>query len=177
MQTETEVRFEVSSPRDARKRLRGGRARFQEKRFEHNTVFDDSRESFYKAGKLLRLRQDDKGVRLTFKEPLPSKRFKVRNEFEFFVSDYDEAKRFLEKLGYRVSREYEKKRERWRLPGVLATLDELPFGCYMELEGSQAAIRRAAKLLGLDFSRARKDTYLDLMREKGLKRKAFFKKS
>jgi adenylate cyclase class IV len=44
---------------------------------------------------------------------------------------------------------YEKRRKYWRFDGVEVVLDELPFGLYMEIEGTIDAIEKAEKILGL----------------------------
>ena len=53
----------------------------------------------------------------------------------------------IEKLGYRLSVVYEKHRKAWHLGDVEVVLDELPFGYYMEIEGSMKDISKVEKLL------------------------------
>ena len=45
---------------------------------------------------------------------------------------------------------YEKYRKSWRLGDVEVVLDELPFGLYMEIEGSIEDIIEAEKLLAIE---------------------------
>jgi hypothetical protein len=49
--------------------------------------------------------------------------------------------------------------------GVHVALDETPIGCFVELEGDDAALRALAPRLGLDPAHAVAGTYLDLWNE------------
>jgi adenylate cyclase class 2 len=55
----------------------------------------------------------------------------------------------IEKLGYKLSVIYEKHRKTWHFRDVEIVLDELPFGLYMEIEGTIEAIEEAEKLLDI----------------------------
>jgi adenylate cyclase class 2 len=74
---------------------------------------------------------------------------KRKIEYETNVSDVDAAEHIIERLGYRLTAVYEKRRKYWRLGDVEVVLDELPFGLYMELEGTEDAIAKVARKLGL----------------------------
>ena len=52
-------------------------------------------------------------------------------------------------LGYRLSVVYEKRRKTWHFDNVEIVLDELPFGLYMEIEGTQKNIANAENRLGI----------------------------
>ena len=55
----------------------------------------------------------------------------------------------IRKLGYRLSIVYEKRRQTWHLGNVEIVLDELPFGLYMEIEGTTRSIAVVEKKLGI----------------------------
>jgi adenylate cyclase class 2 len=96
----------------------------------------------------LRLRKTDTVNTLTYKEKVVSETdFKHQIEFETIVSDVDATEHIIEKLGYKLSAIYEKHRKAWRLDNVEVVLDELPFGYYMEIEGSMKDILKVEKLL------------------------------
>ena len=61
----------------------------------------------------------------------------------------DATERIIELLGYKLTAVYEKRREYWRLDDVEVVLDELPFGLFMEIEGTIETIDAAEKKLGL----------------------------
>ncbi|MBZ5528228.1 MAG: class IV adenylate cyclase, partial [Acidobacteriia bacterium] len=121
-------------------------------------------------------------VLLTFKSPveLPggsSARHKVREETEVELSSADSFARILDALGLRPFFRYEKIRSTYVLPmaarwarGLLIEFDETPIGNFVELEGSPAAIDRAAKLLGFSPAQHILANYGQLYREDCLRR-------
>lgn len=101
-------------------------------------------------GATLRLRKIGDFTVLTYKEKVKTDNGTKRKiEFETSVSDVDAAEHIIERLGYRLTAVYEKRRKYWKLGEVEVVLDELPFGLYMEIEGTEDAISKAAKKLGL----------------------------
>lgn len=100
---------------------------------------------------VLRVRKTDDRTILTYKEKVPTENdFKHQIEFETEVSDVDATESIIEKLGYKLSVIYEKHRKSWTLNNVEVVLDELPFGYYMEIEGSVEDIIIVEQLLGAD---------------------------
>lgn len=100
---------------------------------------------------VLRLRKTGDKTLLTYKEKVGSATdFKHKIEFETIVADVDATESIIEKLGYKLSVVYEKHRKSWHLGNVEVVLDEVPFGYYMEIEGSMEDILVAEKLLGAD---------------------------
>jgi adenylate cyclase class 2 len=103
---------------------------------------------------------------LTFKSPPEAlaigdvgsgadRRHKVREEIETELPDGAMMRRIFEGLGLRGWFRYEKYRATYVLPGrhgwakgLLIEVDETPIGVFVELEGSAAAIDRAARELG-----------------------------
>lgn len=101
-------------------------------------------------GATLRLRKIGDFTVLTYKEKVRTENgTKKKIEFETSVSDVDAAEAIIERLGYRLTAVYEKRRKYWRLGGVEVVLDELPFGLYMELEGTADEIEKVQRKLGL----------------------------
>jgi adenylate cyclase class 2 len=101
-------------------------------------------------GATLRLRKIGDFTVLTYKEKIKTESGAKRKiEFETSVSDVDAMEKIIERLGYRLTAVYEKRRKYWRFDAVEDVLDELPFGLYMEIEGTIDAIEKAEKILGL----------------------------
>ena len=142
---------------------------------EENILFDTADSSLAKAGQLLRIRtelRNTKGKRqaaqrvlLTFKRPVDEstnreaavlhRSYKVREELELEVTDGATLGRILSALGMKGWFRYEKYRTSYKLPpakawakGLLIELDETPIGTFVELEGPEPAIDRAAAELG-----------------------------
>lgn len=101
-------------------------------------------------GATLRLRKIGDFTMLTYKEKVRNENGAKRKiEFETHVSDVEAAENIIERLGYRLTAVYEKRRKYWRLDDVEVVLDELPFGLFMEIEGTEDAIEETSKRLGL----------------------------
>lgn len=110
--------------------------------YERNVRYENASRSLTAASKVVRLRQDTR-TRLTWKEPSASNTdisVNVRTELEVTVSDFDTMDLILQKLGYIPAWTYEKYRTTYALDGCEIVLDELPYGNFVEIEGSKAAI-------------------------------------
>lgn len=101
-------------------------------------------------GATLRLRKIGDYTVLTYKEKIKSGSGpKHKIEYETTVSDVWAMERIIERLGYKLTAVYEKRRKYWRLDDVEVVLDELPFGNFMEIEGTVETIASAEMKLGL----------------------------
>jgi adenylate cyclase class 2 len=83
--------------------------------FENNIRYEDEKNTLIRKKSLLRLRRDAKTI-LTFKSspPATSREFKVLNELEVEVSDFQTMNRILENLGLHPEQVYEKWRETFK---------------------------------------------------------------
>jgi adenylate cyclase, class 2 len=161
---EVEVKFYLRDLQALERRLQALGAKISQSRVrETNLRYDTSRKDLARARQGLRLRQDQQ-ARLTFKGPAQARTdLSVRQEIEFAVSSFETAQRFLEALGYRVFVRYEKYRTTYELDGLHITLDQLPYGNFVEIEGNEAeGIEAAAEKLGLDWETRVIESYLSL---------------
>lgn len=130
--------------------------------FESNTVFDYEDRSLKKAGTLLRLRQKKGTAVLTVKKPpeteVPSS-LKVFEEIESVVDDYETVQKALEAVGFTVAFAYEKVREKWRHQDCIVCIDRLPFGVFVEIEGTEETVPACAESLGIAGNATTKATY------------------
>ena len=120
---------------------------------EKNLLFDDNQGKLRMEGVVLRLRLTERGVTLTVKQRLECRGVKGRREIETPIEiTLEDGIAMLSALGYNPVQEYEKHRDTWLLPcGVLACLDTLSFGKFVELEGdTPEAVLAAAERLGFD---------------------------
>jgi adenylate cyclase, class 2 len=124
------------------------KGKFLERNYLHKGGVLDGKAAF------LRLRKINKTAVLTYKEQVVGKNknstdsdIKQKLEFETSVGNVAEMEAIIEKLGYKLTLYYEKKRKVYHLPGAEVVIDELPFGVYMEIEGSEKTIAKIEKLL------------------------------
>lgn len=117
---------------------------FEENYLHRGGVLDD-------RNAVLRLRKTADKTLLTYKEKVgTSTEFKQQIEHETIVEDVAATEKIIDRLGYHLSVVYEKHRKAWRFGNVEIVLDELPFGVYMEIEGSMKDILTVEKQLGAD---------------------------
>jgi adenylate cyclase class 2 len=129
--------------------------------FEENTIYTGP--GLDPRSRVLRLRRKGGRAVFTFKERNPgTSAVKRHREEETEVSDADALAAILEALGYKPALVYEKRRSTWRLTGAEVVIDELPFGLFVEIEGEEASILKAEKLLGLETAEAEHAPYPEL---------------
>jgi adenylate cyclase class 2 len=131
---------------------------------ETNLRFDTPDGALQRQLKVLRLRQSHSVV-LTYKGPAQViEGASQRQEVETEVGDFDATQALLQALGFQVSRIYEKYRTEYRFNELVITLDELPFGDFIEIEGPAVAeIQQVAGRLGLDWTANITTNYLALL--------------
>ncbi|MES2315127.1 MAG: class IV adenylate cyclase [Patescibacteria group bacterium] len=115
-------------------------------------IFYDKDHKWPDEGKFVRIRKDSKGVLLSYKHH-QSENINGVEEIEFGITDSEQAKVFLEKLGLIVFRYQQKKRHSFTLNGVTVDIDTWPkIPTYLELEGSsELELKEAAGKLQLDW--------------------------
>ncbi|CAN2042237.1 adenylate cyclase, class 2 [Candidatus Magnetomoraceae bacterium gMMP-15] len=171
--TEIEVKFHIQDLNAMRKKILDLGALSQGRVFETNIRFEDSKKSLIKKKALLRLRKDDK-ARLTFKcEPdFSDSDFKILKEFEVVVDNFDTMALILKSLGFHEEQVYEKWRETFLYNNTYLCLDEMPYGIFLEIEGTKESILDLAQRLGLDRKKRIILNYLEIFenirKEQGL---------
>lgn len=158
---EVEVKFHLTQPEALRRRLTDLGATSRPKIFERNLRFEDPNHTFKAQKKLLRLRLDQTS-RLTFKsKPSPmDTECKVYRELEVTVSDFDAMQAILNAMGFRAVQTYEKWRQEFAWKNVALCVDTMPFGHFLEIEGDEADIKRAAANLALPWEKRILANYL-----------------
>ena len=144
-------------------------ARFISEDFEENTLYGGG--ILDEKGAVLRVRKIGNKTILTYKERLESdSNIKHQTEFETIIESAEEIESIILHLGFTRSLVYEKRRKTWRLRDVEVMLDELPFGFYMEIEGSASEIAEAEMLLDAEHFEAEHETYPHLTGRFGVRR-------
>lgn len=134
--------------------------------FEVNTLYTG--ETLDVGHCVLRLRRiGNRGI-LTYKQRLPSSSdIKHQREDETRVDDPDAMEAILDALGFRPALVYEKRRETWALGKTEIVIDELPFGLFMEIEGTEQGIRDVEGKLAIKRLRTETSTYPQLALKHG----------
>jgi adenylate cyclase class 2 len=169
---EREVKFLVSDFYTLRAALAGMGAVKEAAFFEDNIIFDDEQETLRRGEKVLRLRKSDRAT-LTLKTPVESPelpasqepRYKVREEYEIDISDFETAERIITGLGYRKTFRYQKEREVYTLGATSVLLDHTPIGDYVEIEGDESAIEELCRRLNLSLEEGITKNYMTLYNE------------
>ena len=162
---EIEVKFLISDlPALLQKIDALGAVCVRQRLLEVNLRFDTPRMELRDRAQVLRLRQDDQAI-LTFKSSGEIVDGVItRTELEVTVSNFETACAILEALGYQVFLTYEKYRQNFNLNDLVASVDEMPYGNFIELEGnSPEHVRETAALLGLKWEERINTSYTALL--------------
>lgn len=118
--------------------------------FERNVRYDTPDEALRANHAVLRLRSDTR-ARLTYKdgERQTGQFGTTRFEAEVEVSDFEAMETILLRLGYASQMVYEKYRTTYEFDDVEITLDEMPYGNFVEIEGTDERIGRMLERLDL----------------------------
>ena len=136
--------------------------------FEENILFGN--EYLKQKQALLRLRRIGERTILTYKAATDENlSVKKRIEHETEVADFEAIEKIIEGLGFGNGMVYEKRRKSFRFKRAEIVLDELPFGLFMEIEGSMTAIAEAEMYLGADEYEVEYKSYPFLTYELGVR--------
>jgi len=166
------VEYEVKLP-GGTERLREqledlGAEQYSPRLLEDDLVLDTEDRALASAKRVLRLRRRGPEYLLTLKGPVSGDvSVKAREEWQTPVEDGVAMLAVFERLGYEVAIRYQKYRTLYRIGNVVASLDETPLGCFVELEGEPEEIERLAREVGYDSSSFEVRSYLEIHRDRG----------
>jgi adenylate cyclase, class 2 len=141
-------------------------ARRKGKEFEVNTLY--AGETLDVGRSILRLRRVGRRGILTYKERFPTRvGIKHQREDETRIGDPDAMEMILETLGFTPALVYEKRRDTWVLGKTEIVIDELPFGLFMEIEGTEQGIRSVESKLAIKSLKTEMATYPQLTLKHG----------
>ena len=131
--------------------------------FQRTARFDTLNDDLEKQKTFLRVRTGAKSV-ITLKEKRGEKTSDYKNslELETEVGDASIVEEILRHLGYNKEIIMEKYREDYELKGAIVSFDRLPFGNFVEVEGSPDQIEEVIKLLELEKAERSTSTYWHL---------------
>ena len=132
------------------------------RRFQEDCLLDSADEMLRSRRSVLRVRSESGRSLLTYKGPVQPSPMKLREERETVVADGETLLALLELLGFHVWFRYQKYREEFGWQDAIVALDETPIGVFVEIEGSEAAIRQMATALGCSADDFIVDSYRGL---------------
>ena len=148
--------------------LREMKGEFVRDDFEENTIYGG--EALERNGGVVRIRKTERRSILTYKRRLEDiSDVKHQIEYESEIGNPESVTKILHELNVVPKLVYEKRRATWKLRSVEIVLDELPFGQFMEIEGSLTGIKEAEMLLGIDDLETEHETYPRLTAQLGKK--------
>lgn len=158
IETEKKYRLTEKQFKEIADELKEIGAEFIGEDFEENSIFGGAGLSENNA--ILRIRKTQDKTVLTYKKRIQND-FAVKQqiEHETEVADAEAIEKIVEGLGLIKSLVYEKRRRIYKFRDVEIVLDELPFGFFMEIEGSFTAIAEAEMFIGAEDFETEHETY------------------
>lgn len=171
--TEIEVKIRVDNLNQIKKSILENGALLTKPRYlEKNTLYDYPAHSLYRKQQAIRIRCIEKKTFLTFKgRPQPSRKFKIREEYETEVKNRKHVEKILKSLGLIPVFQYQKYRTAFRKKHLIIFLDETEAGDFLELEGQRNDIVNFAKILGFSRPDFIKTDYIQLLKREKEKNK------
>ncbi len=138
--------------------LKAAGAVFEREDEEENTIYNGN--VLAETGAIVRIRRTATHSVLTYKRRIEGlSAVKRQIEYETEISDPDAADKIVRGLSLTPRLVYEKRRRIWKFRKVEVVIDELPFGLFMEIEGSVSSIKEVEMLLDIEDLEAELDTY------------------
>lgn len=156
MQTEIEAKWLNIDKAALRKALLGvGAELVSPERLMIRRAYDFPDERLESVKGWVRVRNEDNKITLSYKQ-LDDRTIHGTKEVTVVVNDFDSTCSFLESIGLIQKSAQETKRESWKLGNSEIELDTWPWiPSFVEIEStSEAELKTAAELLGLDYSKA-----------------------
>jgi len=142
-------------------------AEYQGEDFEENTLF--ANDELMGKGAVVRIRETSSRSTVTFKKRIQTNSdVKQQIEHESEVSDPNALRAIFENIGLRAVAVYEKRRSTYKFRSTEVVLDELPFGLFMEIEGSITSIAEVEMLLGIEDLKVEHETYPHMTKRFGV---------
>ena len=160
---EREIKLRFGTAAEARDAiLQTGATPVRGRRLQEDCLIDTPDERLRRERCVLRVRVEQGRSLLTYKGPVQSSRWKLREERETVVADGEAMLGVLERLGFEVWFRYQKYREEFGALDAIIALDETPIGTFVEIEGSEKAITDMAAALGRTEADYLLDSYRSL---------------
>lgn len=158
IETEKKYRLDTETRKAVIGALEEAGAEYVGRDFEENVIYTSA--GLRETGGVIRLRYVGGRILLTYKRRIQGRSdAKEQIEHETEVTDGEAIRSILSELKVEPELVYEKYRDTWKLRSVEVVLDELPFGSFMEIEGTLTGIKEAEILLGIEDLETVDETY------------------
>ncbi len=164
---ETEVKFFIPDPDEIIKRIESNSGLKVDETNEVNLCLDTTNHDIRRRRSLLRIRICDDNTKLTYKKPPPPGKTECKRlvEYETMIGDAEAILLIFKEMGYFVDTRYDKHRTTYRKNNVLICIDKTPFGCFLEIEGTEKEIKKEANALGLAWEKRIVANYLAIFKK------------
>jgi adenylate cyclase class 2 len=165
---EKEIKVKAADPQALLDYLEQHGGKLLNSHIEKTIRLDTINGDLEKRGVFLRVRSGSSNT-ITLKEKIAdnknTKDVRARKETEFKIEDVDAMSYILHRLGFDAPRIMEKYRINIAYKGAMLSIDELFFGTYLEIEGSEQKIDSIAEELGFNHENRIVVTYWDILDE------------
>ena len=167
---EIEIKIKITNIEEIKKKIISLDFKLiKSKFFEYNIIFDTNKKNLNRKNCLLRLRKKNTQNVLTLKKtPLKIphfSRYKIREEIEIEVTDFEKTKEILSILGFEIFFIYEKYREIYKKNNIKIMIDQTPIGDFIEIEAQETEIDEISRQLGFNKKHYIKKSYYSLYRQ------------
>lgn len=159
---EKEIKVEVENPQQFLSLLIAKKAKKKGEGFQRTIRMDTPDHDLEKQGTFLRVRTGGKNIVTLKKKIKTDGDVFERRELETEVKDPEMLADIFANLGFTKRYIMEKYRIDYEYKNTKISLDELPFGVFVEIEGEPADIKNVANELSLDLLNKIVVTYWDL---------------
>ena len=158
-----EIKIKIENPDEIIGKLRDKCAILIGGAKEITTRYDFEDESLEKEGKFVRTRTGFKNI-MSIKEKTQDENKNVftRNDIEVEISNIKNMQYILKEIGLKKKYLMEKYRLKWQYGNTIINIDELIFGCYLEIHGTKEEIWTIFDELDLDREKVVIGTYWDI---------------
>jgi len=177
---EKEYKFQIDNKHQIESRLREMGAVGGERVHELTVMYDNPDKIMEKKDGRLRIRtrkcKGKEEIQISYKKPLSRAGIKQEIEYQTVVGNKEMMERIIDEMGFFPVSSYERYRTEYHIgngkESIEISIDELPFGNYIEIEGNNIdAMRNVATRLGLNLDEHIENSYdgifNDLERKEG----------
>ncbi len=167
-----QIKFKIDNIDTILNKFRNLNAVFIDGVFEKTTLFDNENGELQKNGIFIRTRNGYENT-LTLKERDDSLKhdYFERKKTTIEIENVDDMNYVLKVMGLINNKVMEKYRLSWIIEQINVTIDELPYGVFLEIHGDDKEINKICELIDIKKENIINETYWDLAKQYGYLKK------